>query len=316
MKGYRRRHWGLLVLGTLLMMGCGTAGHDSLKGSGVTSSPPEDILARVGDRVITVSEFQERFNVLPSERRQGATVEEQKEKALERLVQMTLFSLEARAENIDRQEPVASILRDIVDSILAREYYNMKIKPELTVTDEEINDYYDGHADEFTDPEMVRARHILIRVAPDATPEEWTAAEKKATELKREIDNGANFSKLAKEKFEDRRTKKRGGDLGFVTRENMPEEFPDIVFSLKEGEISEPVKGAKGYHIIKIEMKRPERIRTLAQVKGTLKQKLAKQKDEELLAQTIERLKEKYKVVLNTDLLSSVKVEKKKRKGG
>ncbi|MEA2082821.1 MAG: hypothetical protein U9O82_00980 [Thermodesulfobacteriota bacterium] len=59
-----------------------------------------DVLARMGDRTITVSEFGEKFNTLPAERRRGATAEKQKEKALVRLVEMTLFSLEAREQKI------------------------------------------------------------------------------------------------------------------------------------------------------------------------------------------------------------------------
>ncbi|MEA2082822.1 MAG: peptidylprolyl isomerase [Thermodesulfobacteriota bacterium] len=211
-----------------------------------------------------------------------------------------------------------------MDSILAREYYNREILPETAVTDDEIKGYYDSHPDEFRDPEMVKARHILVRAEPDATREEWDKALRKATDLKKEIDNGADFEKLAREKSDDGSTKRKGGALrtggafgsGYLTRESMPEGFPDIVFSLKAGEISDPVKSPKGYHIIKVETKQPEKIQTLDQVKGTLKQKLSKQKHEELFAQTIERLKEKYKVVLNTDLLDSVKVEKKKKKGG
>lgn len=312
----------------ILLAGCMPSATKPVKAEPPAQSAPEkvsgDILLRVGNRTITVCEFQEAFNAFPLERRQGVGAEEQKRKVLERFVETTLLSLGARAEKIDREESVASSIRTIVDGILAREYYNRKIQPELTVTDDEIKNYYDTHGDEFTDTEMVKARHILVSVAPDATQEEWGMALKRAGDLKKEIDNGANFEKLAREKSDDGSTKRRGGALrtggafrsGYLTRENIPAGFPDIVFSLAAGEISEPVKGIKGYHIIKVETKRPERIRTLDQVKAALKQKLTKQKHEEIFAQTIERLKEKYKVVLNTDLLDSVKVEKKKRKGG
>ncbi len=203
-----------------------------------------------------------------------------------------------------------------MDNILAREYYHREIEPELMVTEDEIKQYYDSHPDEFTDPEMVRFRHILIGVAPDAAPEGWTEAQKKAHDLKKEIDNGADFEELAKEKSDDKRTKGQGGALGFITRESIPEGFPDSVFSLKDGDVSDPVKGSKGYHIIQVETKRPERIRTLNQVKREIKSKLQKQKYDDLLAQTIEQLKGKYDVILNTDLLASVKAEKAKKGGG
>ena len=324
---YQIIYQGISLLVVILLAGCMPSAKP------VKAEPPAqseqgqvsgsgDVLARMGDRTITVSEFGEKFNTLS--RREGATAEEQKEKALERLVEMTLFSLEARAQKINREKSIERAILDIADNILAREYYNREILPETAVTDDEIKDYYDSRPDEFRDPEMVKARHILVRVKPDATREEWDKALRKANDLKKEIDHGADFEKLAREKSDDTSTKRRGGALrtggafgsGYLTRESMPEGFPDIVFTLKSGEISHPVKSPKGYHIIKVEIKQPEKIQTLDQVKGTLKQKLTKQKHEELFAQTIERLKGKYKVVLNTDLLDSVKIEKKKRKGG
>ena len=319
MKRHKRNYW-LSVFSIVLIMGCATAGQESLKGSGVTDLPSGDILARVGTRTITVCEFGEKFSTFPSNRLQAVTVEEQKEKFLERFVQRTLLSFEASEQGIDREESVANTIRDRVDSILAREYFERKIQPQLTVTDDEIKNYYDSHPDEFRDPVKVMARHILVRVKPDSTQEEWDMALKMAVDLKKEINNGASFAKLAKEKSDDSRTKWRGGALrtgrsfgssGYLTRENIPAGFPDVVFSLAAGEISEPVKGIKGYHIIKVDTKRPEKLRTLDQVKAALKQKLIKQKHEEIFTPTIERLKEKYKVVLNTDLLNLVKVEKK-----
>ncbi len=253
MKRDKRFCLGVSLLVIILVVGCTAFGGKSGKVPDLGQSAPEgtsgDILAKVGERTITVSEFQERFNTLSPQKRQGGTIEVQKEKALQRLVEITLFSLEARAEGIDRETSIQSLTQDIVDNILAREYYHRQMPPELTVTEDEIKQFYDSHLDEFTDPEVVRARHILISVGPDATPEEGAAAEKKALDLKKEIDNGADFEKLAKEKSDDKRTKRRGGTLGFVTRENMPEEFPDRLFSIKEGEISDPVKGSKGYHI-------------------------------------------------------------------
>lgn len=318
----RDKHFclGVSLLVIVLVAGCTASAGKSVKVTGIGQSAPGgasgDILARVGERTITVSEFETRFNGLSTQNRRGKTIEEQKEKAMERMVQTTLLSLEATAEKIDREEAVASAIQRIGDSILAREYYDRNIRPELTITEDEIKDYYDSHPDEFTDPEVVRARHVLISVASDAVPEEWIAAEKKAHELKKEIDNGADFEKLAKEKSDDKRTKRRGGTLGFTTRGNMPEGFPDLLFSLNEGDVSDPVKGSKGYHIIKVESKGPKKIRTLDQVQRDVKRKLEKQKRDELFAQTIERLKERYKVELNAELLASVKVEEKKAGGG
>ena len=314
MKGHKNFYWGISFLVIILLAGCGASTGKSVKASLPAQAAPErsseDILARVGERTITVSGFDEKFNALPPEHRQGG--KEQKIKALEQLVEITLFSLEARAQKIDKEESVERTILDVVDNILAREYYNREILPETTVTNDEIKNYYDSHPDEFKDSKKVKARHILVGVEPDATQKEWDAALKKAKNLKKEIDNGADFAKLAKDKSDDGRTKGRGGVLwrrtgsnsGYMTRENIPAGFPDILFSLNAGQISEPVKGAKGYHIIKVEAKRPEKIRTLDQVEINLKRKLTEEKQKVFFAQTIERLKEKYNIVINADLFS------------
>jgi parvulin-like peptidyl-prolyl isomerase len=321
MKGDRLYYWGIsLIVIVFLLAGCASS---PKKGSLFAQAAPEqgagDVVARVGDRIITVYDLQERFNAMFPD--QDGSVAGLKKKALEGIVQMRLLSLEARAEKIDGEESVASTLRNMVDNTLAREYYSRKIHPNVTAADETIEDYYQSHLDEFTRPLKVKARHILVGVEPDASPEAWAEAEEKARGLKKEIDNGADFKALAKAHSDDRRTKTKGGSLRgitytYLTREKLPAGFPDSVFSMEQGEISDPVKGAKGYHIIKVESKLPEQIRTLDEAKQDIKRKLEKQKYDDLLAQTIERLKKKHKVVLDTDLLASVKIEKRARKGG
>ena len=320
MKREKRFYWGISLLVIILLAGCKASTGKSVKAPPLTQTAPRqasgDILATVGDRIITLSEFQEGFNAVPPERRQGATVEEQKEKALEDLVQMTLFSLESRAQKIDGEESIARTILNVTDSILAGEYYKREVLSKATVTEDEIKKYYDSHPDEFTDSGGVRGRHILIKVDPNASPEDWANAEAMARNLRKEIDNGADFAKLARKTSDDGRTKGKGGDFGYITREKMPEGFPDIVFSLEAGELSDPVKSPKGYHIIKVETKQPERIRTLDQVKGNLKRKLTEEKRKALFAQAIERLKKKYNVTMNTDLLPSVKVDPTRKRGG
>ena len=83
----------------------------------------------------------------------------------------------------------------------------------------------------------VRASHILVSNINQA----W--------EIKKNLDAGADFSQLAKE-YSTCPSKKKGGDLGFFGRGQMVKEFETAVFSMKAGEISEPVKTKFGYHII------------------------------------------------------------------
>lgn len=111
------------------------------------------------------------------------------------------------------------------------------LEPQTTVTDEDISTYYEENKDSFATPEQVRASHILV-----ATKEE-------ADEIKKELDEGADFATLAQEKSTDS-SASNGGDLGFFGEGDMVEEFEKAAFSLDINEISEPIKSDYGYHII------------------------------------------------------------------
>ena len=299
------------LLAVVLMTGCATSTRHP-----VQISPAQDILARIGDRVITVSEFEERFNALPARSRKGKTIEEQKEKFLEQLVEMTLFSVEARAQGIDKEKSIAAIIQDMVDNILARECYKREILDKISVTDDDVKEYYEAHPDEFKEPERIKARQILIKVEPNATQEVWAKAEAKAKKLKKQIDNGADFAKLAKEHSDDTLSRRWGRSLGYFTRENIPKGFPDTVFSLDVGDVIGPIKCAQGYRIIKVEAKKPEQIKAFNRVKGSLKRKLRQEKQKAVFDEVLARLKKKHKVIINKGLLSAVKVEPAKTAGG
>ncbi len=135
---------------------------------------------------------------------------------------------------------------------------NAKLRRLLVVEEEELIAYYDDHKDEFLQGEQANARHILIRVAPDATEEERGEAEVRANGVASIANQGADFAELAAIHSEDPGSKDNGGDLGWFDRGRMVEEFEDAVFSAKPGEIVGPVKSQFGYHIIRVEAFRPE----------------------------------------------------------
>lgn len=133
-----------------------------------------------------------------------------------------------------------------------------KLRRLLPVDEEELIAYYDDHRDEFLQSEEANARHILIRVAPDATEEDGAEAEARANGVAAIARQGADFSELAAIHSEDPGSKDNGGDLGWFGRGRMVEEFEDAVFSAKPGEIIGPVRSQFGYHIIRVEAFRPE----------------------------------------------------------
>lgn len=109
------------------------------------------------------------------------------------------------------------------------------------VSDKDAKKYFDEHKDTLA---QVKASHILV------------ADENTANEVKKKLDDGADFAELAKEYSKDTANSNKGGDLGYFTKDKMVKEFADKAFSMKKGEVSEPVKTSYGYHIIKVDDKK------------------------------------------------------------
>jgi len=127
----------------------------------------------------------------------------------------------------------------------------------ISPSDEELKEYFEEHKPQFVTPEMVRARHILIKVAEDAPEEEVAQARTRIEELKQRLDEGADFAELAKEYSEDEATASKGGDLGWFERGRMVKEFEEAAFALQPGEVSDIVRTQYGFHLIKLEERRP-----------------------------------------------------------
>lgn len=106
-----------------------------------------------------------------------------------------------------------------------------------------------------TTGERVRARHILVSVAQDASAEDQQLALAKAISITQRLNSGEDFATLAEQVSDDTGSAAQGGDLGFFGRGQMVKEFEDAAFSLPIGQISEPVKSQFGYHIIRVEEK-------------------------------------------------------------
>ncbi|MEI6499365.1 MAG: peptidylprolyl isomerase [bacterium] len=101
----------------------------------------------------------------------------------------------------------------------------------------------------------VKASHILIRVASDATAEQKEAARVKIDGIKKEIEGGLSFADAAKKYSEDTTSAELGGSLDPFAKGEMVDEFSEASFSTPVGQISEPIFTDYGWHIIKVESK-------------------------------------------------------------
>lgn len=149
------------------------------------------------------------------------------------------------------------------------------------VTDDALRELYQERAADFTTPEERHARHILIKVASDASPEKVEAAEKKAEDILARIRKGESFAELAKKFSQDPGSAKEGGDLGYFGRGVMDKAFEKATYALKVGEVSDPVRSTFGFHIIKLEGVRGGERKPFSQVRDQLEHDLKHQEAED-----------------------------------
>lgn len=143
------------------------------------------------------------------------------------------------------------------------------------VSDQEVEKYFQEHKQEF-DKEERKARHILLVFPSNATPEQKLAVREQGETLLADLrKDGNRFADLAKQKSQDPGSAAQGGDLGWFGRGMMVKSFEDTVFSLEKNQVSSLVESEYGYHIIKLE---DVRHKTLAEVKPEIVARLKQQK--------------------------------------
>lgn len=131
-----------------------------------------------------------------------------------------------------------------------------------------VEDNFKTNQAKYDTAEQVRAAHILIKSESDDA-----GARKKADSVSKRLQK-ENFNAVASQVSDDPGTKKKGGELGFFSKGQMVKEFEEAAFNMKVGQISDPVKSAFGYHIIKVLEKRPAHKADFESVKMEIAQKL------------------------------------------
>ncbi len=137
------------------------------------------------------------------------------------------------------------------------------------VTEEQITALYNEQSDNYVTPEQRRARHILIATTGDSA-EDIEAARVKAGQVIERLEQGEAFETVAAEASDDTATASAGGDLGFFGREIMVPEFEQAAFSMAVGERSEPIQSSFGFHVIELLEIEPEVAIPLEEVRDEL----------------------------------------------
>ncbi|WP_205525816.1 peptidylprolyl isomerase [Pyxidicoccus trucidator] len=180
--------------------------------------------------------------------------------------------------------------------ILRDRLLRVKIGPKVKVTEEDVKAAYAQYARMETGDSEVFARHILVQVDPKATPEQVEAARKKAEAIAVEARRpGMDFSALARARSEGS-SAAEGGELGWFKRGVMVPAFEKVAFTLKEGEVSEPVRTNFGWHVLKVEEKRSVAATSYEEMRPKLEAKLYQERTDKFLEQYVAELRQKANV--------------------
>lgn len=142
---------------------------------------------------------------------------------------------------------------------------------QANVSELEQRAFYDSNVERFTQPESRSASHILLSLAEDDAEDVVDTREQEAKGIAARARSGEDFAKLAETYSKDPGSASRGGDLGIIRPGAMAPSFETVVFDLKEGQISDPVRTAYGWHIIKVTNIRESNVRPFDEVMSEIK---------------------------------------------
>jgi len=220
---------------------------------------PETVVATVAGQPITEADLSFAAEDLTQELSQ-MPVEQRKPFLLRVLIDMKVMAAAGRAEGMAETPLFQQRLAYLEDRALRRAYFAETIA--AGVTEPAVRAEYDKLVADFQPTEEIRASHILV------------PTEEEAKAVKAELDGGADFATLAKEKSIDPGAA-NGGDLGFFGKGMMVAPFEAAAYALTDiGQVSEPVQSQFGWHVIKLEEKRQSAPPTFEEAAGQLQQQL------------------------------------------
>jgi parvulin-like peptidyl-prolyl isomerase len=286
----------------------------------------EEIVAKVNNSIITTSQFKERLAVYQqqlgrkySEAELSTKMEAATDNLLRNMIMETLLVQRAdvildmdkvrknlledfkKQQKIESDQELDRLLKeqkmtraDLLDTLvrlsIPQEIINYEVRRKISVSDKEIKQYYEEHRKDFTKPERVVFREIVI-LFEDSTKEE---ARTRAEAVRRELDGGADFGEVAGRESEVS-SKERGGLVGPFTHGELRAEIESQVFALQPGQLAGPIESSRAFHVVRLETKEREEVTALADAQDSITEKIRDTRFKASLETYLENLwKENY----------------------
>lgn len=247
----------------------------------------EDNIAKVNGENISVTTFEAYLQ----HKRIASRSDEEKAKALD-----DFLLREALAGYIEKNELkddilIAAEIRELKKEVLINRYFDNYLN--AAVNDEAISNYYNANIADFQE-KTVHVAHLILRTDRNMDQSQVAVKRTTAQEAYSKIQAGMAFEEAVKQYSEDAISAKKGGDLGWVKQGAIHASFSDKAFSLKRGEVSEPIKTPYGFHLLKVLDEPITKTKSLEEAKGQIRYKL----------------REDAKAAEKARLMKSIKIEK------
>ena len=265
--------------------------------------PPDRVVIQVGDVKLTSAQVGQILDAYPENQRVFANGPGRAQ-FIDQVVRILLLSEEGRRRKLTETEAYKNQMVYSAAGILASNT-DRDIKRKISGDEALLKAYYEAHKSEY---EQIHARHILIRMQGSLVnlapgQKELTDAEAlaRALEIRQKILQGADFADLARTDSDDMGSSSKGGDLGFLKRGQTVPSFEDAAFALPTGQLSQPVKTPYGFHLIKVEERKPTR--TFEELRPEIERTLGNEASRKF----VEDLKAKTKVAIDPDFSQTPK---------
>lgn len=301
----------IILLSVLTLAACGgeTPSNNGAQGTSSSSTiqaTPEDVgdvLATVNGAAVASTDFEEAAaRSVPSN---GDTLSgEEKKGVLEDLINDELLYQEALARGFDKDPKVKKVM---VNALLREDVYGAVRNSDFS--DDELEQYYQSHLEEFIVPEKVQIYRVLVKIKTDRTDAE---AKSKADRLYTELSRDTTKFKDIASKESEGPFRRRGGDVGFVPKTGKPgldEGVIEKAFEMKVEELSEPFLTEDGYNIVYIANRRESVERSFQQMKGAVLRKVKSEKLAERYDEYTSSLRTNAAVTMDEAKLEGIQVK-------
>jgi peptidyl-prolyl cis-trans isomerase SurA len=296
----------------------------------------EEIIARVNNDVITMSDYQKADEQLREEVAhdcQGcpqdklmAEFKDQQKDLLRGLIDQSLMvqrakdmgiSVESdvikRLDDVRKQNGLASLedlekavegsglawedyKTTIRNGLMTQEVVRREVGSHINIPNDEVKKYYDAHPQEFTRPEQVVLSEIFLSTE-GKSPEEIESVQKKAEDLRNRVMKGDDFNEIAK-RYSEGSTAKDGGDLGTFKQSELAPQLEEVVFKMDKGQITDVIQTKTGFEVLKVENHYKAGLQPVDKVENEIMNRLYMQKMQPQMRDYLGQLREESYVMV------------------